>query len=186
MQGGGGDEDGGGDDLPPRRRRRTDAEEDEEKQKRREDEKEREADDFLEEKTPSPTTRRRRRSSAAMEVESPQNKRRVNADDAEEDVGSVREEGGVVRGGGRSGPVIRGVGVEEEVAVGSERGIQFVRLLGRQFMEEGVVAVEDALDAINGEIQEGRKFTRGEAEGLLMQLEAANKVMYREGSIYRI
>ena len=191
--GGGGDDDDGDekkddDDQPPRRRRRSPAEEDEEKRKRREDDRDDATDEAGEEKTPSPATRRRRRSSAAADDESP-NKRRGSGTGGEEDGPQAMEteEADVpLRSRGRSGGASQRGGVEEEVAVGSVRGQQFVRLLARQFMDEGMLGVEEALEAINEEVKDGRPFTKGEAEGLLVQLEAANKVMYREGSIYRI
>ena len=190
--GGGDDDDDGeekkGDEQPPRRRRRrTAAEEDEEKQKRREDEKDDSADAGAEEKTPSPSTRRRRRSSAAAEDDSPPKRRAGAMADGEDGTQAMETEEEGSRGGrGRSAGGAQAVLVEEEVAVGSARGQQFVRLLARQFIDDGVLAVEEALEAINREVREGRPFTRGEAEGLLLQLERDNKVMYREGSIYRI
>ena len=173
------DDNGGGDekydgDQPPRPRRRTRQEEDEEKAKRREDV---DAEEGGEEKGPSLSARRRRRSSAAMDVESPQSKRRAQLEGEDAELAE----------GGREGVEgeVRRVMVEEEVPMGSARGQVFVKALARLFYDESVLAVEEALAAINGDIK-GRQFTRGEADQLLAQLEQANKVMYRDGQIYRI
>ena len=188
-RGDGGDDDdddddekyGGDDDHEPRTRRRTHQEEDEQKQKRRAEDDAEEGEE--EEKGPSPSSRRRRRASGAMDVDSPQWKRRVQ----EEEEGGKAVEGGVVEEGvGRGGRAVEGVVVEEVVTMSSVRGQVFVKALARLFYDESVLSVDAALTAINADVA-GRAFTRGEAEQLLQQLEQANKVMLgQDGQIYRI